>query len=166
MPYISAIEGEEQAPRIMGGTRVSLFTLDDDEFFSADPEVGIADPYTYDTLGDKVCLEHTDIDKLLDWLEVCVDAQITRDYLAQGKMPYVNVEIFTHNDLYGVSINASSVGEETKKLAYSLIHGPEDEEEDDLSDDYDDDEEGIVIEQWEDPPIEEDIDHSIREGDD
>ena len=163
MPYISAIEGEEQAPRIMGGTRVSLFTLDDDEFFSADPAAGITHPYTYDTLGDKVFLEHTDIEKLLAWLEVCVDGQITRDYLAQGKMPYVNVEIFTHNDLYGVSINASSVGEETKKLAYSLILGPLDAEEEEI---YDDDEEGIVIEQWEDPPLEENIDHSTREGDD
>lgn len=146
MPYIQAVEGPEQAPRIMGGTRVSLFSLDDDEFFPANDKEKVSHPYTYDSAGEKVLLEHTDLNKLLDWLQVCVDTQITPDYLKAGKMPYINVELFTRDDLYGISVSASSVGEETRKLAEQLFTGPDDEGEDAP---FEDDEEGITAsEDW------------------
>ncbi len=164
MPYIEAVEGKEQTPRIMGGTRISVFTLDDTEYFEAKPDEGVPHPYTYDSSGDKVALEHTDIQKVLDGVEAIVDNQITLEYLKQGKLPHVNIEIFMHNDLFGVSVNAMSVGEETRRLAEKIIAGPA--EADYAYDDEEEDDGEIVIEQWEDrglPPLEE-PDDSIAES--
>ena len=147
MPYIEAIEGSEQTPRIMAGTRISVFTLADDEFFEAAPEEEIPHPYTRDSAGEVVLLEHNDLQTILDWIEELIDKKIVIEYLKKGQLPHINVEIFMHNDLFGVSVHAMSVGEETRRLAEKIINGPE-EADYVYADEDDDDEEGIEIISW------------------